>query len=182
MGALRLNLRGAPPGSFSEVIFPSYTSGFAKVWSSVSWLSLSETFQIGVLHTLQITNCLSSYMMPNTVVTIFMHSHLPKSLSFELKRQSLLMKLYACGVPVPFWNLQGSRLQNKYLMLLKNLFIRIIFHMFKQINQLVKIIFPYKLTRKSILIHQNQQLKVMFLQKIKTSGIGFSLNILKLKE
>ena len=44
MGALRLNLRGAPPGSFSEVIFPSYTSGFAKVWSSVSWLSLSETF------------------------------------------------------------------------------------------------------------------------------------------
>ena len=44
MEALRLNLRGAPPGSFSEVIFPSYTSGFAKVWSSVSWLSLSETF------------------------------------------------------------------------------------------------------------------------------------------
>ena len=119
MGALRLNLRGAPPGSFSEVIFPSYTSGFAKVWSSVSWLSLSETFQIGVLHTLQIMNCLSSYMMPNPVVTIFMHSHLPKSLSFELKRQSLLMKLYACGVPVPFWNLQGSRLQNKYKMLLK---------------------------------------------------------------
>ena len=44
MGALRLNLRGAPPGSFSEVIFPSFTSGFTKVWSSVSWLSLSETF------------------------------------------------------------------------------------------------------------------------------------------
>ena len=119
MGALRLNLRGAPPGSFSEVIFPSYTSGFAKVWSSVSWLSLSETFQIGVLHTLQIMNCLSTYMMPNPVVTSFMHSHRPKSSSFELKRQSLLMKLYACGVPVPFWNLQGSRLQNKYKMLLK---------------------------------------------------------------
>ena len=119
MGALRLNLRGAPPGSFSEVIFPSFTSGFAKVWSSVSLLSLSKTFQIGVLHTLQIMNCLSSYMMPNPVVTIFMHSHLPKSLSFELKRQSLLMKLYACGVPVPFWNLQGSRLQNKYKMKLK---------------------------------------------------------------
>ena len=44
MGALSLNLRGAPPGSFSEVIFPSFTSGFAKVWSSVSLLSLSKTF------------------------------------------------------------------------------------------------------------------------------------------
>ena len=44
MGALRLNLRGAPPGSFSEVIFPSFTSGFTMLWSSVSWLSLSETF------------------------------------------------------------------------------------------------------------------------------------------
>ena len=169
MGALRLNLRGAPPGSFSEVIFPSYTSGFAKVWPSVSWLSLSETFYIGVLHTLQIMNCLSSYMMPNPVVTSFMHSHRPKSSSFELKRQSLLMKLYACCVPVPLWNLQGSRLLNKYLMLLKNLFIRIIFHMFKYINQSLKKIFPYKLMQKSILIQKDQQLKITFLWKIKTA-------------
>ena len=54
--------------------------------------------------------------------------------------------------------------------------------MFKYIDWSVKKIFPYNLKRKSILIHQNQKLKVMFLGKIKTSGIGFSMNILKLKE
>ena len=76
-------------------------------------LSLSETLLIRVYHTWKIMNWLSIAMISVAVFLRFMHSHLPKSTSFELRWRSLSISLSAAERQSHWGVLKGSWLSSQ---------------------------------------------------------------------
>ena len=107
----------------------SYSSPLSKS------ISLSETLQIRVSHTLKIMNWQSIAIISVKVVPIFMHSHLPKSKSFGLRWRSLLPSIQSQT------SINGSLPLFVLAFFIQNLFWFIFLVIFTSVSQVCKIFY-----------------------------------------